>query len=338
MLLVPVLTSLTARYPDLEVTVLTRPKFATFFTRIAGVKILEADVDHDYQGLLGMRDLFRKLTRRADYDLIIDMHDHLRTMILRTFFRLMGKRVIVFDKGRADKRAFTRKDNKVIGRLPHTVDRYAEALHNAGFEFPLLPPPYLTADEVSAAEVDAWLTDKGLKKDRCWIGIAPFAMHKTKVWPVKNYTSLLQGLEDFGVHVFFFGGGAAEVEFLEGLISNFPNMCTRVAGHLKIRQEVALLKYIDLMLCADSSNMHLAALTGTPLLSIWGGTHPDVGFGPYRCGPESIIQKDREELPCRPCSVYGKEVCFRGDFACLAGITPDQVLGRIKAAVDQSND
>jgi ADP-heptose:LPS heptosyltransferase len=70
-----------------------------------------------------------------------------------------------------------------------------------------------------------------------------------------------------------------------------------------------------------------------PLISIWGGTHPDVGFGPYKIQPDSIVQISREELPCRPCSVYGREKCYRGDFACLTRITPDQILTRVERAL-----
>ena len=73
-------------------------------------------------------------------------------------------------------------------------------------------------------------------------------------------------------------------------------------------------------------------MAGAPLLSVWGGTHPDVGFGPYGKNNEneSILQVGRDVLPCRPCSVYGKEDCYRGDFACLNYITPDQVVARME--------
>ena len=90
------------------------------------------------------------------------------------------------------------------------------------------------------------------------------------------------------------------------------------------------MRQLDLMLCVDSSNMHLASLAGTPLLSVWGGTHPDVGFGPFVKNDESILQIGRDVLPCRPCSVYGKEVCYRGDFACLNYVTPEDVVGRME--------
>ena len=51
--------------------------------------------------------------------------------------------------------------------------------------------------------------------------------------------------------------------------------------------------------------MHLASLTSTPVVSVWGPTHPFLGFSPL-FNDEYIVQLNEEELPCRPCSVYGK--------------------------------
>jgi ADP-heptose:LPS heptosyltransferase len=301
MLLVPLLQSLTSAYKNLEVTLVTRPRFASFFKDIERVKVFEADVDNTYNGFLGMRDLFKALMRRAEYEIIFDLHDHLRTIILRTFFKIIGKKVIVFDKGRPEKRAFVRKENKVTTPLPHTVERYQRAFKKAGFNFPMLAKPFLTPDAESEEIVTKWLADNHLIKNEKWIGIAPFAMHVSKIWPRENYDALIQKLIDqWPVRIFFFGGGEKEVTFFQGLVDKYPDHCTIVAGQLKIRHEIVLLRQIDLMLCVDSSNMHLAALTNTPLLSIWGGTYPDVGFGPYQYDKESILQIGREELPCRP--------------------------------------
>lgn len=332
MLLAPVLKSLLIAYPTLEVTLVTRPRFASFFNNIAGLKIFEADVDYTYNGILGMRDLFKRLMRRDNFDLVVDLHDHLRTMILRNFFKLFGKKVLVFEKGRTEKKAFTKRDAKVTGALPHTVERYHEVFKRAGFDFPILPPPYLEPDQESKEFVDNWLKDQGIEKDCKWIGMAPFAMHMTKIWPIENYLPLIENiLSKSKARFFFFGGGEKEIAFFEELKNKFPKNCTLVAGQLKMKHEIALLKFIDLMLCVDSSNMHLAALTGTPLVSIWGGTLPDVGFGPYNYGDESILQIDPEKLPCRPCSVYGKETCYRGDFACMREIKEDTVYKKMEA-------
>lgn len=330
-LLLPVVKSLVAAYPGLEVTVVTRPKFASFFTGIEGVVPFPADIDYTYNGVFGMRELFKKLMRRGHYDLVIDMHDHIRTMVMRSLFKLFGMKVIVFDKGRKEKNAFARPENKITQPLKHTVSRYQEVLHQAGYEFPLLPPPYFVLSDALEREVNEWLKNKRLIKNESWIGVAPFAAHLSKIWPVDNYTSLIRILlQRFPAKFFLFGGGEKEVEAINSIAANFPDHVVSVAGVLKIKQELVLMNKLDLMVCVDSSNMHLAALLNLPLLSIWGGTHPDVGFGPLFKTQESIIQISRDELPCRPCSVYGRETCLRKDFACLHQITPEMVADRLE--------
>ena len=330
LLLVPVLRSLVAAYPDVEVVVATRPRFAVFFSGIERVSVFEADVDTRFTGFFGVRKLFFALLVKEDFDVIIDMHDHLRTMILRNLFVLFGKKVVVFNKGRKEKKAFTRKENKITTPLPHTIERYRQAFEKAGFSFPILSGPYLFASETSKNHLKKWLDKIAPEKKGVWLGLAPFALHKSKIWPLANYPALIQELiRKINPTLFLFGGGDPEIKYFHDLQERFPKNCVMVAGQLKMQQEIALLQQLDLMVCTDSSNMHLAVLAGTSLVSIWGGTHPDVGFGPFGRGAESILQINREELPCRPCSVYGKEKCHRGDFACLTGISIETVANRI---------
>lgn len=332
MLLVPVLRAFGNTYPDAQITVVTRPRFATFFASLPGVKVFEADVDGAYSGVLGMRDLFRALMKKGSYDLVLDLHDHIRTMMLRSMFKLFGTPVIVFDKGRKEKKAFTQREHKITEPLPHTVDRYAAAFAKAGLPVSVTPPPYLTADDEATDFVKTWLEERNLSKQEPWLGIAPFAMHVSKIWPVHNYKPLLeQLLAKRKMRFFFFGGGEKEVKFFEDLRNAFPDHCVLVAGQMKMKHEIALMPYLDLMLCVDSSNMHLAALSGTPLLSIWGGTHPALGFSPYGVDEKSIVQVPASELTCRPCSVYGKETCYRGDFACLNSIKPEAIVEQVSA-------
>ena len=73
--------------------------------------------------------------------------------------------------------------------------------------------------------------------------------------------------------------------------------------------------------------MHLASLVDTPVVSVWGATHPYAGFMGWRQRMDHAIQID---LPCRPCSIYGNKPCLRGDYACLTGITPELVVEKIE--------
>jgi len=328
-LMVPVICSVVNAHPNVEITVVTRPRFAPFFYDIAQVKVFPADVDHTYNGIFGIRELFRALIRKASYDLVIDLHDHLRSIMLRSLFRLFSTEVIVFEKGRKEKKAFSRRKNKITRALPHTIERYQAAFSRAGLAFDLLPPPYFLLNENLRAAIREWLDKLGLQKNEAWIGVAPFAMHATKIWPLENYASLLENiLRKTRARFFLFGGGEKEIKYFENLQRKFPGACVITAGQLKIRQEIALMKHLDLMVCVDSANMHLAALTGVPVLSIWGGTHPDVGFAPYG-NDAGLIQITRDELPCRPCSVYGRATCYIGGFPCLTRITPELIAGEV---------
>lgn len=328
-LVVPVIRSLVHNHKEVEVTMVTRPHFAPFFYDIERVQVFPADVDYTYNGFFGIRDLFRALIKKDSYDVVIDLHDHLRTMMLRTFFRVFFTNVVVFDKGRKQKRAFVRKRNKITDRLPHSVERYRLAFEKAGFPFDIIPPPYFPLNETLHKDARAWLEQKGLEKKEKWIGIAPFARHATKIWPLENYGLLMDAvLQKAEAKFFLFGGGKREIKYFESLQRKFGEKCVIAAGELKIRQEIALMKNLDVMLSVDSANMHLAALAGIPVVSIWGGTHPDVGFAPF--GKDtSIIQVSTKDLPCRPCSVYGRESCYVGGFPCLTRITPELIAGRL---------
>lgn len=330
-LMAPVIRSLVAEHRDVEVTIVTRPRFAPFFAGIDRVVVFDADVDHKFKGFFGIRQLFRALILKKNFDVVIDLHDHVRTIILRNLFKIFGKRVVVFDKGRNEKKAFSRKENKITKPLPHTVERYHQAFEKAGFQFKLLQPPYLLPTEESKKLIEAWFAKKELVKNEKWIGIAPFSMHKSKIWPIAHYPKVIDSiLKKMPAKFFLFGGGDEEIQYFEDLQSLFPNNCVMVAGRLKLPQELTLMHHLDLMVCVDSSNMHMAALSDTPILSIWGGTHPDVGFAPFgKSGKENILQISREKLSCRPCSTFGRETCLRGDFACLNWITPEVVTEKI---------
>ena len=86
------------------------------------------------------------------------------------------------------------------------------------------------------------------------------------------------------------------------------------------------MSHLDVMLSMDSGNMHLAAIAGCPVVSVWGATHPFAGFAPWKQSPDDVVQAD---LPCRPCSAYGNKKCYRGDFACMRMITPEMIVATL---------
>ena len=63
--------------------------------------------------------------------------------------------------------------------------------------------------------------------------------------------------------------------------------------------------------------MHIAAAFNKNIISIFGSTHPNLGFYPYKAS-FSIIQNNK--LDCRPCTKIGLSKCPAGHFKCMMDI------------------
>jgi ADP-heptose:LPS heptosyltransferase len=87
-----------------------------------------------------------------------------------------------------------------------------------------------------------------------------------------------------------------------------------VAGCLSLKEELELMRMLDVMICMDSANQHLSSLVGLRAISIWCATHPMIGFAGWKQDPNDIIQ--RQDLRCRPCSCHGTNHCRYRNYAC----------------------
>ena len=313
---VPVLHDLAVQYPELDITMLSREMARPLFERMPGnVHFIAADLKGRHKGLLGLCRLWRD-AHLSDFDYIADFHDVLRTWWLRTEGCLRRKKVAKIDKGRKGKKALTRQKNKVFVQQATSFERYAKVLEQLGFP---IKPQFVKLYYSAFCE-----TQKA--DNETWVGIAPFAKHPAKVYPLEKMEQVIKTLsERENTRVFLFGGGAEESQQIESLCSKYNNV-QPAKSQQGLRGELALMGQLDVMLSMDSANMHLASLVGTRVVSIWGGTHPFAGFLGWNQKAEDCIQLD---LPCRPCSVYGNKACSRGDYACMNGITPEQIIGKL---------
>ena len=313
---VPVLHDLAVQYPELDITMLSREMARPLFERMPGnVHFIAADLKGRHKGLLGLCRLWRD-AHLSDFDYIADFHDVLRTWWLRTEGCLRRKKVAKIDKGRKGKKALTRQKNKVLVQQATSFERYAKVLGQLGFP---IKQQFVKLDYSAFCE-----TQKA--DDETWVGIAPFAKHPAKVYPLEKMEQVIKALSERGnTRVFLFGGGTEECRQMESLCTKYNNV-QPAKSQQGLRGELALMGQLDVMLSMDSANMHLASLVGTRVVSIWGGTHPFAGFLGWNQKAEDCIQLD---LPCRPCSVYGNKPCSRGDYACMNGITPEQIIGKL---------
>ena len=131
--------------------------------------------------------------------------------------------------------------------------------------------------------------------------------------------------------VFLFGSGIRERKCFEEWTKRFPR-CVHVSSALNnLGDELILMSHLDVMVSMDSANAHLAAITGVPVVSIWGGTHPFAGFMAWNQSVKTAVQLD---MTCRPCSIFGNKPCVRGDMACMNGISPNMVVERVEKVLE----
>ncbi|MDR1666078.1 MAG: glycosyltransferase family 9 protein [Bacteroidales bacterium] len=318
---VPVIDSLARQYPNHCYTVVSQVFLSPLFAHCpANVQFVGVNLK-DYGGVMGMYRLFREL-RRKRFDVVADLHDVLRTKLLRLFFHVSGTKTAHIRKGRKEKRQLTARKGKRLLPLKHVTERYADVFRALGFP---VAPDFRSIFGNGRGDISAITSLTGTKSGK-WIGVAPFAKHRGKIYPIERTEQIVARLTaEADVFVFLFGGGEKEKAILEEWSGKYPHTLP-VAGRLKLAEELSLISHLDVMFCMDSANMHLASLTATPVVSIWGATHPYAGFYGYRQSPDNAIQLN---MGCRPCSVYGNKPCFRGDEACMRGITPQTVLDYI---------
>lgn len=321
---VPVLYSAARCYPDVRFVLVTRPSMTSIFiNRPGNLIVVGADVSADYTGFRGMRRLVKELDEEYHFDAFADLHDVIRTRLMGLCCRLRRIRVSRINKGRAGRKALTRSHNKVMLPLLSGRARYREVFHRLGLpldnRFDGLFGGHAKAPESDFASITA---------PRCgdtrWIGIAPFAAHKGKIYPPEKMEEVVRGLSRRGdLRIFLFGGGGQEAETLNRWADEYPGVTSLAGKRFGFGAELALMNHLDLMLSMDSANMHLASIVSTRTITVWGATHPYCGFKAWHQSDDDCIQLP---MNCRPCSVFGNKPCLRGDYLCLSAIRPTEIL------------
>lgn len=316
---VPVVKAFLDVYPEKELIMLGDKKLADLFHGIDRLEFFGAELNGVHKGILGIIKLFNTLRKRYSFSLVADLHGVLRTHLLRSLFTLIGKKTAVIDKGRIDKYALTRREHKIFRPLSHATARYINVFFRLGFQVDGVKQHFSTLGNENQSAKKSSLTAK--KK----IGFAPFAKHDAKMYSLDNFKEIIKHFDDGNYELYLFSGKGAEERIVNVWRKELHNV-VRQSDKTSLRSELEIMKGLDLMLTMDSANMHLASLVGTPVVSIWGATHPYAGFYGYNQNPLNAVQVD---LSCRPCSVFGNKVCWRGDHACMRAITPKMVIDKM---------
>ena len=292
---IPVVHAFAKAHPETRITFLSKPFLRPIVETLPNVHFVAAETNGKHKGVGGLWRLSREL-RRLNITHVADMHNVLRSRILCTFLNLPSAKI---DKGRAEKKALTRAKDKQFVQLKTTVQRYIDIFTTLGFKG--VEPEAIFKPE--STEAVRKFTGSDTKK---WLGIAPFAAHLGKQYPLDLMREVVLELDKKeNVRLFLFGA-PSEKEELQKLCQETNNTQV-VAGGLIFAQEINLIAQLDGMLAMDSGNGHIAAMFGVPTVTLWGVTHPYAGFAPFEQEQHSILP-DRKQFPLIPTSIYGNKI------------------------------
>ena len=318
---VPVLRALTQQYPELKITVLTRVFFAPFFRDLKNVEVFAADVKRKHKGIFGIYKLAKELNKNNQFFAVADLHNVLRSKILKQFIKC--KRFIAVDKGRKEKRLLTM--GEIFEPLKTTHQRYADVFEALGCPLSLENPQFPVKSTLNE-KLQKLIGDNSKKH----IGIAPFAAHEGKMYPLDVMQVVIDELsKDY--KVILFGGGKREIEILNDFQNTFENVIN-ISGKLSLDEELDVISNLDVMLSMDSGNAHIAAMLGVKVITIWGVTHPFAGFAPFNQPKDYALLPDRNEFPLIPTSVYGNKYPEKYK-AVSRSISPEIVIEKTKSVI-----
>ncbi len=264
---------------------------------------------------------WRHELRRGKYEVALDMQGLFLSGI---FTRLSGAPIRVgWDRNR-EMNALFLTHSIIPGKAKnaHEIDLlygFADALgvHTPHPEF--TPQPYLAAE--NAAKAGEWLA--GLPRPRIALNVG--ASRAYKRWPVENWNEVAVSLTQSGRSVVFVGD-KTDAESVAQITPTLNNGYLDLSGKTSLRELASVLAACDLLVSGDSGPMHLAVAVGTPVIAIFGATHP-ARHGPY--GPRNTILHD----PAPGVIALGKRPTEAEGAACMARITPKDVLEAVAASL-----
>lgn len=220
---VPVVYSLATQYPEVRITMLSRPFAKPLFENLApNVGFMEADIKGEYHGIKGLNALYRRLIAK-NFTAIADLHNVLRSDYLRLRFNLDQYKVAHINKHRSDRRKLIQQNSKVLEPIQSAFDNYAEVFSDLGYPITYNFNSLFTSEQASLQQLAPAIEEK--KAFQQWIGIAPFAAHKGKAYPLNLMEKVIDGLVQRhpSCRIFLFGGGQKEKQQLEEVSKRHKN-------------------------------------------------------------------------------------------------------------------
>ena len=300
----PVVRCLKKQLPGAEVHFLTKPAFKYIYDNnpyIDKLLLLKPTLAETIKDIKAER-----------YDYIIDLHNNLRTALIKLNIRAKSS---TYKKQRVRKWLSLKFNLKIVPPI-HLVERYMQAVAFLGVKNDGAPIDYY----IKAGHQLNKLLPPSHQTN--YVAFIIGATHFTKRMPNKKIISICKGLN---LPVVLLGGNdvRANGDEIASKTSNVYNAC----GLTTLDESVFLVSKANSIIGFDTGLTHIAEAFDKPIASVWGGTIPGLlGVQPYKVKQALVAGID---LPCRPCSKFGLEKCPLGHFKCMNDMPENIITGFI---------
>ena len=323
--IVPQLYGLVNDYPEHEFVVLSRSFLKPLFDKLPRVTFVGADIRGEHKTIVGVYRLFKQLKAMRP-DVVLDMQRSWRTKLITRLFALLGTKTLQIGLARREQKHLIKRGANKYHPIPTIFDRqarlYAKIRLKVNDDFHKLYDPNM--------EQVAKIKELYGEKHGHWIGIAPFSIARGKTLPLRKMKNVIAHFDKQpNTKIFLFGAGEMENELLSDWQSLYDNVYA-VHTSLKLDDELVLMNFLDVMLCMDSANMHLASLMAVPVVSVWGATHPYSGFLGWKQSMDNCVGVD---FSCRPCTAHSDKKCKYGDYRCLESLHSSKIIEVINQCI-----
>lgn len=174
----------------------------------------------------------------------------------------------------------------------------------------------------SPENLESRLEALGLSPGRPWVGMNPGSVWATKRWLPKGFAEVADRLiQEKHCQVLLFGS-EKDRPAVRAVSEAMKEKPVDLCGKTDLKTLAGLIARCRLFVTNDSGPMHLASAARVPVVAIFGPTTRELGFFPY--GKDSAMVE--VDLPCRPCTLHGGDVCPLGHFRCMNEVDAEMVL------------
>lgn len=291
-MLIPVFLSFHQNYPLQRILLVTRKQYLPLFKDLEFLDLEPINTDGGEIRFLDLWTSFLKL-KNERLKTVLDFHGVIRSLILGILLSFKGFKIFRIDKSRAEKRQMIKMISKKLVPLKSTFNRYVDVFHAAGYPLTLNPDLRLERKEI----------DKGGER---WIGIAPFAKFDSKMYSLEKTNEVIRQLANAdGTRLWIFGNGNKEKDWAHKYFDQSRNIELCIHRY-SFEEELKIISNLDLMISMDSANGHIASNYHIPVITLWGTTHPALGFAPFSQPSSNSLFPDQKKYPFLPVSFYGK--------------------------------